>query len=257
MARRIVITTVFNEERTVIPILNGIAKHADIMIVVNDGSSDSSREKIEGWKNGRDNIYFISMTENRGQSAALKRGYVFVKHLLEARKVSPEDLVVEIDSDGQHDPNYIGALCEHKLGNRWVDVVLARRDFSFYPRHKILGNKFLTFVASFLSGERYRDVESNYRVMEARLYLPLLDYFLGYRYSGAFETSIITGLLKYRTDNSFLVKTPCYRAGARVLDGFHLLVCGLLAWIKVKFSAKNTDLDKLTSITLAEWTDRP
>ena len=255
MPRTIAITTVFNEERTVISVLNDIANYADAVIVVNDGSQDSSREKIERWKEARDNIYFISMRENRGQSQALKRAYALIKYLLEKRKLSPEDLVVELDSDGQHDPNYIRALCGRKLGNPSVDIVLARRDFSFYPRYKVWGNRLLTLIASLLSGKRYEDVESNYRVMEAQLYLPLLDYFLGHRYSGAFETGIITGLLGYTTDNSLVVKTPCYRAGARAFDALHVLACGLWAWTRVKLKARSNDLDSLTSMALAEWTD--
>ena len=231
--KTIAITPVYNEEKVIIPVLDRIKRHVDILIVSNDGSTDGTPALIEAWRQTKEGVFVISARQNGGASMALKKGYALVTHLVSTGVIDAGDPVIEIDSDGQHDPDYIPHLVQRFAAAGGQKVILARRDFSNYPFVKIWGNRFLTLVASILAGTRYRDVESNFRVMAARVFPDLLQYFWGYRYSGAFEVGIILGRLGYRTDNSFVVKVPYYRAGSRAVDGFHVLAAGLLAWAKV------------------------
>lgn len=249
---RIALTPAFNESKVITSVLDRISKHVDIIIVSEDCSTDGTKDLIMTWMESHPGTYLIAAHRNQGASAALKKGYILITKLLEAGLVSEHDLVVEIDSDGQHDPADIP-----RLMSRWeslpdVDVVLARRDFSNYPFHKIVGNRGLTFIATVLSRFRYHDVESNYRVMPTATFKALLDYFQGYRYSGAFEVGIILPLLGFRTDNEMEIRIPYYRAGSRAQDGFHVVHTGIGSWFDVIRKKKRRDYQRWVDQVAAE-----
>lgn len=237
----------YNEARGIVGLLEQVSPHVDAFIIVDDCSKDATVAQVHDWRKNRSGVYLVALPKNVGASGALKAGYVFVRHLLEQGILAPDDLVMEMDSDGQHDPQYIPQLCQPFRAGKPVDIVLARRDFSNYPRYKRIGNWGLTLIASVLSGFRYRDVESNYRISRARVFPRLLEYFSGYRYSGAFEVGIILALLKYRIVNDQMIQVPFYREGARAMDGLHVLAMGLKAWLKVKLGLKNRDVPALTT----------
>jgi glycosyltransferase involved in cell wall biosynthesis len=230
----------YNEAHAILDLLDRVAPHVDGFIFVDDCSKDATVSLVREWKRARANFHLIALPKNVGASGALKVGYLFVTHLLATGALAPNDLVMEIDSDGQHDPRYIPVLRARLVSNESLDVVLARRDFSVYPRYKRFGNFGLTLIASVLSGFPYQDVESNYRFSRAHIFPRLLEFFSGYRYSGAFEVGIILGLLKCRIQNDFVIEVPFYRGGARATDGAHVLWMGLRAWFKVKLGLKNS-----------------
>jgi glycosyltransferase involved in cell wall biosynthesis len=244
MSRIIALTPVFNEELVIQDVLERIYKHVDMIIVVDDCSKDSTADKIKAWKQDKPNVYCISLAHNVGASGALKMGYVLITRFLKEEILFQDDLIVEIDSDGQHDPKYIPQLRQPFLDGDNIDVVLARRDFTVYPRYKRFGNRALTLIANMLSGFSYHDVESNFRVTRARVFPQLLEYFSGYRYSGAFEIGIILASLKYHIMNDIVIEVPFYRAGARAVDGLYVLAMGLYAWAKVRLGLKNRDVER-------------
>ncbi len=250
MSKLIAVMPVYNESHAIISVLNQVAPYVDAFILVDDCSRDDTVDLIEDWRKQHPKAHLIALAKNVGASGALKVGYVFVKHLLETGAIAADDLIMEIDSDGQHDPKYIPQL-RQLFTDEQVDVVLARRDFSVYPRYKRFGNRVLTLIASGLSGFRYHDVESNYRITRAQVFPRLLDYFSGYRYSGAFEVGIILASLKYHINNEFLIQVPFYKEGARASDGLHVLLMGLRAWAKVRLRIKSRDLSSLTQNVLS------
>jgi glycosyltransferase involved in cell wall biosynthesis len=254
MVKLIALMPAYNEAHAIVGVLDRVALYVDAFILVDDCSKDATVELIEAWRKDRSGVYLIPLSKNVGASGALKVGYVFVKHLLEHGVIAPDDLIMEIDSDGQHDPKYIPQL--RQLFRDQVDVVLARRDFSVYPRYKRFGNRTLTLIASILSGFHYHDVESNYRFSRAHVFSKLLEYFSGYRYSGAFEVGIILAMLKYRINNDFLIEVPFYKKGASAVDGFHVLAMGLRAWVKVRFGLKNGDSESQTAVLFEELLHR-
>ncbi|RMH55395.1 MAG: glycosyltransferase family 2 protein [Candidatus Hydrogenedentota bacterium] len=251
--RRLVILPIFNEEAMLEKVLTDLLPRVDLAIAVNDASTDRTREILEEWRRRTGKLIIVNCRRNAGASTALRKGYLLVAYLLEQGKISPDDLVVEMDADGQHDPRYLTILCDHyQTRANEVDVVLGRRDFRVYPKYKIFGNWLLTSAASVLGGMRYRDVESNFRVMPAKHFADLLRWYGGYRYSGAFEVGIILGRLGFRTDNSVLIDVPLYRHGAGWLDGFHVLWMGLRAWGRMIFRRPVSDNEKLLEETIAE-----
>ncbi len=247
----------YNEARGLTSLLDRIAPHVDALIIVDDCSKDSTVADVKAWRKEHPQTFLIALPQNVGASGALKAGYVFLAHLLEQGEIAADDLVLEMDSDGQHDPRYIPELRQPFLDGKPFEVVLARRDFSNYPRYKRFGNSGLTLIASILTGFHFNDVESNFRMTRAGVFPRLLEYFSGYRYSGAFEVGIILASLEYRMSNEVKVLVPFYAEGARAIDGLHVLGMGLKAWTKVKLRLKNRDLSGLKQHVLASLAERP
>ena len=249
--RRVVIVPVYNEQAVVAAVLDRVWPQVDILIVVNDGSTDESHPRIEAWAQSKTGVYLVSSPVNRGQSAGLKRGYAIMHYLLERALIGPGDPVVEMDCDGQHDPAYVTPLIESWQRSQ-ADIVLARRDLASYPFYKMVGNWGLTVINSLLAGQRFFDAVSNFRVASAQARSELLHYYTGYRYSGSFEANIIYAGLGYKTDNSFKVHVPLYRAGARASDGWHIVGTGLRAWYRVRAKRPAQDLEAFVRNTLTD-----
>lgn len=249
--KRVAITPAHNEQDSIVAVLARIWPQVDLLIVVEDGSTDDTRARVEAWAEGRSNVYFVSSPTKLGQSRALKRGYALVHELLRRGVIAPDDPVIELDSDGQHDPAYITPLIEF-WQRSGADIVLARRDFAGYPLYKRFGNWGLTAINSVLTGQRLFDAVSNFRVASARARSDLLRYYTGYCYSGSFEANIIFASLGYRTDNSFRVHVPLYRTGARARDGWHIVWTGLQAWVRVHRRQASPDVETFVQATLAD-----
>ena len=231
MPKIIVVLPVYNEEKSLPKILPRVARQADILVCVNDGSRDNSLTLLRNFTKKSKLTYIVDLPRNTGMAGALKQGFLFVLYLAHKKRVGAEDVVVTIDADGQHKPEYIPALVRH-LAAQKADIVLTRRDFSVYPLYKILGNRFLTWTNSVLSGKKYRDVESGLRLLKVGTLGPILRYYQGVKYSCAQEIALISARSGFTIDNEFQVEVPRYRAGTTVWDGF--IVLGLSLWVLLR-----------------------
>lgn len=230
MPKIFVVLPVYNEEKNLERILPRIARHSDAVICVNDGSRDGSLDILKKFARRR-GVFLLDLPVNRGMAGALKAGFQFVLYLQSRDLVKGEDLVVTIDADGQHKPEYIPRLVKY-LGAQGADVVLTRRDFSVYPTYKIWGNRFLTWTNSLLSGMRYRDVESGLRLLKVRTLSPILRYYTGVKYSCAQEIAFISAREGFKIDNDFEVEIAYYRPGTTVWDGFIVLALSLFVFTR-------------------------
>lgn len=234
MPKIIVVLPVYNEEKHLIDILARIGPRADYLVCVNDGSRDQSPAILEAFARKRGNCFVIHLPQNSGMAGALKAGFLFTLCLQKEGWVGQEDIVVTIDADGQHKPEYIPALVRY-LARKKADVVLTRRDFGVYPRYKIWGNRFLTWTNSILSGMKYNDVESGLRLMKVKTLQPLLSYYTGVKYSCAQEIALISARSGFKIDNDFLVEIAYYRAGTTLWDGFIVLALSFLSFLRWRF----------------------
>ncbi len=118
MTRWFVALPVYNEKAHVHAILDEVRRYADNILVVDDGSSDGSRELLEQ----RSDITLISHPENRGYGAALITAFEFAVE-------NELDGVVTIDCDGQHQPKLIPVLMDRLLRDEFdpVDIVSGSR----------------------------------------------------------------------------------------------------------------------------------
>ncbi|HVT26934.1 MAG TPA: glycosyltransferase family 2 protein [Lacipirellulaceae bacterium] len=96
---------VYNEHSHVNGVLDEVVRYADDVLVVDDGSTDGTRELLEV----RNDIRTIRHEANRGYGAAVKTAFDFAI-------ANHYDVLVTIDCDGQHTPQRICklvAVCEN------------------------------------------------------------------------------------------------------------------------------------------------
>lgn len=140
------------------------------ILVVNDGSTDSSGEVLEEMA-AREGVRVATHPQNRGLGAAINTA---IRSALEF-STSPDDIIVNMDADNTHDPAYIPAMAD-KIWSGEYDAVIASR---FRENSREVGVPFLRRMLS-------RGARIVFRVM---LRLPeVRDYTCGYR---AYRASLL------------------------------------------------------------------
>ena len=142
----------YNEEKTIAPIVLGAQKHADKVIVCDDGSHDMTAQIAESL-----GAIVVRHPNNMGKGATLRT--LFQKSLSEGAKV-----VVTLDADGQHDPSEIPVVVRPVMEGR-ADISIGARFHgkNHIPYHREVGNRFLNFLTNIGNGEKLLDTQSGFR----------------------------------------------------------------------------------------------
>ncbi len=160
-----VIVPVFNEKGTIEEVLRRIknVKIEKEIIVVDDYSTDGTRQLLKGIKDKEIKVLFHS--RNRGKGAAIRTAQTYIAG----------DVVIIQDADLEYEPkDYLNLVKPIKNGR--ADVVYGSR---FFGVHKFssfwhyFGNKFLTWVTNVLYRARLTDMETCYKAFKASMFLDL------------------------------------------------------------------------------------
>jgi glycosyltransferase involved in cell wall biosynthesis len=154
-----VVIPAFNEQETISEIIRRV-RAVDVglekeIIVVDDGSTDGTRETLQGLAGP--GLTLVFHEKNQGKGAALRSGF--------ARAAG--DIVLVQDADLEYDPREYPRLLEPILDGR-ADVVYGSR-FLGGP-HRVLyywhyvGNRLLTTLSDMLSNLNLTDMETCYKV---------------------------------------------------------------------------------------------
>jgi glycosyltransferase involved in cell wall biosynthesis len=215
--RRIAVVPAYNEEPTVKGVLERLYPLVDELVVVDDGSTDNTREVVEKWLPEQDNAWMLSFDDNQGMSAAYYLAFTDLRQRLATGEISEDDLIYTVDADGQHDLGVLDGLRDIAVADE-LDALIVQRDLSGYPPYKRLGNWVVSAWASMWAGHRLRDVESGYRIFRAAALADALDYYQGYKYSETVEVAIVLCRLGYRVRNDVMVPVPVFRSRTRLVD---------------------------------------
>jgi len=152
----ITVLPAFNEEKKISRIIRNIKKLKIVnkIIVVDDGSTDNTSKISRKVGAG-----VIRYKKNRGVGYATKLG------LKEATRQNP-DIIIFLDSDGQHDPKYIPKFIE-KIKNGY-DYVYGLRDLYNYPFNRKIGNFALRTLANILCPTGILDTECGFRALNLK-----------------------------------------------------------------------------------------
>ena len=230
--RRIAVVPVYNEERSVVQVLEKLEGLVDKIVVVDDGSTDRSRALIFAWAQRRPAVRTIVFDHNRGLSAAYYAAFKEIACLVAVGELDAHDLIINVDADGQHDPGDLERLIS-RVTEDGFDAAVARRDLSGYSLLKRAGNNLLSWWATLWAGQRFHDVESGYRVFRAGPLIAALEYYQGYRYSETVEVAVVLSRLGYRVSNDLLVPVPVQRSRTKIRDGIIDALAMVGAWWRV------------------------
>lgn len=152
----IVAMPAYNEERFIGTLVLKARKYAARVIVVDDGSTDSTAEI-----SGMAGAFVIKHTENQGKGAAVQ------SILTEVKKEMP-DVLILLDADGQHNPDEIPRLVKAVLDGS--DLVIGSRQLvkKSIPSYRRVGQKVLLFSTRFLTRKKITDSESGFRAFSRR-----------------------------------------------------------------------------------------
>jgi glycosyltransferase involved in cell wall biosynthesis len=215
--RRIAVVPAYNEEPTVKGVLERLYPLVDELLVVDDGSTDNTREVVEKWLPEHDDAWMLSFEHNKGMSAAYYLAFTDLRQRLATGEIGEDDLVYTVDADGQHELSVLDELRDLAVAQR-LDALIVQRDLSTYPVYKRLGNWLMSAWASLWARHRLRDVESGYRIFRAGALADALDYYQGYKYSETVEVAVVLCRLGYRVRNDIKVPVPVFRSRTRFVD---------------------------------------
>jgi len=164
MKKLSIIIPVFNEEKTVVRLLKNVLstklpiKKVEY-IVVDDGSTDSSKSKIQSLKSRK--LKLISHKKNQGKGAAVRTGL----------KKATGDYIIIQDADLEYNPKDISKLLKavtekHQVvyGTRLKRLPNFKEDVkNFYLIH-YLGNRFLSLATSIIYHNWLTDMECCYKL---------------------------------------------------------------------------------------------
>lgn len=150
-----VLIPTYNNEKTLKRVIDGVLDYTEDIIVVNDGSTDSTREILRSYSQ----IEVIDLPENKGKGNGLKTGFRKAKEL-------GYNYAITIDSDGQHYPDDIPVFVQALLNEKEDVLLIGNRNMSQdgIPKKSSFGNRFSNFWFWFETGIKLEDTQSGYRL---------------------------------------------------------------------------------------------
>ena len=194
-----VIVPAFNEEKFIGTVIDNMPVYIDSIYVVNDASTDQTREIILNRATQNSKVIVIDRTVNGGVGASILSGH---SRALEDNM----DVLVIMAGDDQMDPsvltNFIGPVAEGKADYTKGNRLSNREDIKEMPPWRAFGNFLLTNLTRIASGYwKVSDPQDGYTAISVET-LKKIDL-----------TRIEKG---YAFENDMLVKLNVVRA--RVVD---------------------------------------
>lgn len=150
-----VIIPTYNNDGTLLDVIKNVSKYNKNIIIVNDGSTDSTSTILN---NLTDRYKIIHFNKNKGKGKAIRQG-------LKEAVTMGFDYAITIDSDGQHFPEDIPSftkdICEKGKG---IIVGLRNMNQINVPTKSNFGNKFSNFWFTVNTGIKLQDTQSGYRL---------------------------------------------------------------------------------------------
>ena len=184
-----IIIPVFNEEESILELaeeISGVMKDLSAeyeLIFIDDGSRDSSYDKIKSLADKDSRINGVRFRRNYGKAAALSEGF----------RISKGKMIVTMDSDLQDDPAEIPVLMK-KL-DEGFDVISGWKKNRKDPWTKRFPSKIFNLVTRMMSGIRIHDFNCGLKIYrsdviktvkvygELHRYIPVLAKLAGFNVS--------------------------------------------------------------------------
>jgi len=150
----------YNEEKTIVEVINSVKPLVDQVVVVDDDSGDKTFELSNA-----QNVVVLHHIINRGQGAALKTGTEYASR-------NGADIIIHFDGDGQFLANDIANVVQ-PIKDGSADIVFGSRllnkqsDIPFVKKNIIL--PLAKLVNRIFFGIKMTDLQSGFRAMSAKV----------------------------------------------------------------------------------------
>ena len=194
----LVIVPAHNEAEALPGVLEALRRSSSItdlhIVVVDDGSTDATADVAR-----TAGVLVLSLPYNLGIGGALRTGFRYaIEHGYER--------AVQLDADGQHDPDLIPDLLAHLDG---ADLVIGSRfapgaDGYEVGRTRRKAMHLLEFLIRVLTGQSFTDTSSGFRAFNR----PVLEYFARHYPSDYMES--VEALLAASYEGFKIVEVPVH-----------------------------------------------
>lgn len=156
--KKLIIIPAYNEEANIEKTVRAIQKDAEGFdyVIINDCSVDKTRMICE--ENG---FNVINLPINLGIGGAVQTGYRYAYE-------QGYDVAVQVDGDGQHDPEFLNIMAGYLIKNE-LDMVIGSRFIEKKgfqsSRARRIGINFFSALIKLLTGKRITDPTSGLRMI--------------------------------------------------------------------------------------------
>ena len=174
-----VLIPTYNNDRTLRSVIDGVLEYTQNIIIVNDGSTDSTSKILSDYPQ----LQQIHVEKNKGKGNSLRLGF---KHAVTLNY----QYAITIDSDGQHFPEDIPVFVDEleKSEDKNILLIGARNmRHESVPKKSSFGNKFSNFWFLIETGIKLQDTQSGFRLYP----LEALKNFKFYSSKFEFEIEVI------------------------------------------------------------------
>ena len=156
----LILIPAFNEAKAIGQTLENLNKLDFDIIVINDGSTDSTGKIVSEAAENNPRIQLLSLPLNSGIGAAVQTGLLYARD-------NQYDYAIQFDGDGQHDAACIEPMLEHAIqhdlslciGSRFLD----KKSFTSSALRQV-GIRFFARLIGSLSSAKVTDPTSGFRV---------------------------------------------------------------------------------------------
>ena len=156
--KKLIIIPAYNEEENIEKTVKSIREKARDFdyVIINDCSLDRTRKICE-----ENDFNIINLPINLGIGGAVQTGYRYAYE-------QGYDVAVQVDGDGQHDPEFLGIMADYLEKHR-LDMVIGSRfiekkGFQSSSMRRI-GIRFFSWLIKVLTGKRITDPTSGLRMV--------------------------------------------------------------------------------------------